>query len=106
MPAAVSLAEGVVVGVKAAVVTLAAGVATQIVAANSRRRYLMVMNIGAAPMTVVPDNQSVTAGQGMNFDPPSSTLNQGGGFTFEAVVSRQAFTAISTGGTTVCVWEG
>jgi hypothetical protein len=89
------------------VVTLTAATSRTLIAANASRKYLFWMNIGTAPMTVAPGAVTVTAGQGANFDPGSSSSNQGGTFSMEnSSVSQQAFSAISTAGTTVVVWEG
>ena len=95
-------------------VTLAAATTNTLIAANTARRYLCWMNAGTAPMTVVPvstgttpSTVTVVAGTGMNYDPGSSAINQGGGFCLEnSSITKQAFRAISTAGTTAIVWEG
>jgi len=88
-------------------VTLTAATDAQIIAANSSRKFLQWMVVGANPATVVPGAGPAVAGAGMNYDPGSSTINQGGGTTFEgSAIATNAFHAISTGGTTVVVWEG
>jgi hypothetical protein len=98
-PGAVTIAQ--------TIVTLTAGTSATLIAANTSRKYLCWMNVGAAPMTVAPGAVTVVAGQGMNYDPGSSPINQGGAFCQESIsVSRQAFSAVSTAGTTVAVWEG
>jgi hypothetical protein len=89
------------------VVTLSAATSTTLVAANVNRKYLCWMDVGTAPFTAAPGLVTVTAGNGMNYDPGSSASNQGGTFCQEGVtVSQQAFSAISTVGTKVTVWEG
>jgi len=90
------------------IVTLPAATSTQLVAANPLRRYLKYCNIGGAnPMTVIPGAGPAIAGQGPSYDPGSSANNQGGCETFEgSFIPGNAFQAISTGGTTVSVWEG
>jgi len=88
-------------------VTLAAATSATMIAANTARKYICWMNVGTAPMTVVPGVVTVTAGTGMNYDPGSSAINQGGSFCQDGVsVSKQAFSAISTAGTKVTIWEG
>jgi hypothetical protein len=89
------------------IVTLTAATSATLIAANANRRYLCWMNTGTAPMTVAPGAVTVVAGTGMNYDPGSSASNQGGSFCQDGVtVSQQAFSAISTAGTKVTVWEG
>lgn len=87
-------------------VVLSANTAAPLVAANGARRGLRWMNVGSNPMTVVPGTGTPTAGSGMNYSPPSQSGYQGGSDSFDDAVSGQAFTAISTSGTTVIVWEG
>lgn len=89
------------------VVTLGAATSATLTAANPSRKALRWMNVGANPMTVAPGAVSVTAGAGMNYNPAPDSASQGGSDTFGSnEVSLQAFSAISTGGTTVIVWEG
>ena len=89
------------------VVTLPAGTSTTLVAANANRRALRWMVTGTNPMTVAPGAVTVVAGTGMNYSPGSGTGFQGGSDSFVGnEVSQQAFSAISTGGTTVVVWDG
>lgn len=88
------------------IVTLTAATSAALVAANQYRKGLRWMVTGASPMTVAPGAVTVVAGQGMNYNPASATGYQGGSDTFEGALSTQAFSAISTVGTTVVVWEG
>ncbi len=88
-------------------VTLVAATSMPLIAANAARKALRWMNVGTNPMTVAPGAVTVVAGVGFNYDPGSSALNQGGADDFAAnEMSTQAFSAISTDGTTVIVWEG
>jgi hypothetical protein len=101
-----AVAPGAIV-ITQTVVTLTAATSATLIAANASRRYLCWMNTGTAPMTVAPGVVTVVAGTGMNYDPGSSASNQGGVFCQESItVSQQAFSAISTAGTKVTVWEG
>lgn len=105
-PLPVGLSAGSVV-ITQTIVTLTAATSRALIAANTSRKYLCWMNVGTAPFTVAPGAVTVTAGQGFNYDPGSSASNQGGAFCQEnSSVSQQAFSAISTAGTTVAVWEG
>ena len=88
------------------IVTLPAGVSTPLVAANPNRRALRWMVTGASPMTVAPGSGAVVAGQGMNYSGAAAPGQQGGADSFAGEISTQAFSAISTQGTTVAVWEG
>lgn len=88
------------------VVTLTAATSQTLIAANTARKALRWMVTGANPMTVAPGAVTVTAGAGMNYSPGSGTGFQGGSDSFPGEVSTQAFSAISTSGTTVVIWEG
>lgn len=87
-------------------VTLPAATSTQLIAANSTRKGLRWMNVGANPMTAVPGSSAAVAGSGMNYNGNAGVGTQGGGDTFEgSSIPTSAFQAISTIGTTVVVWE-
>jgi hypothetical protein len=88
------------------VVVLGAAASATLVAANPNRKGLRWMNVGANPMTVVPDAGPAVAGTGMSYNGAAGTGQQGGADTFPGDTSAQQFTAISTLGTTVVVWEG
>jgi hypothetical protein len=89
------------------IVTLAAATSAPLIAANPNRKYLSWMVVGANPATIVPGAGPAVAGTGMNYNPGSSAIHQGGSQSFEGpAVPTNAFAAISTGGTTVVVWEG
>lgn len=88
------------------IVTLTAANSATLIAANANRKALRWMITGTNPMTVVPGAGPAVAGAGMNYSPGSGTGYQGGSDSFAGEVSTQAFSAISTGGTTVVVWEG
>lgn len=86
-------------------ITLAPGVSQQIVASNANRKLLRWMNTGINPMTVSVAASAVV-GTGMNYGPASSTSDQGGSEDFDGTnVPSNQFAAISTGGTTLTVWE-
>lgn len=88
-------------------VTLTAATSGALIGANASRKSLRWMNTGANPMTCVPGSGPAVAGVGMNYDPGSSTSNQGGGSSFDGgPVPTNAFSCISTGGTSATVWEG
>jgi hypothetical protein len=88
-------------------VTLAAATSATLIAANSTRKSLRWQNTGTAPMTCGPGTGTIVAGVGMNYDPGSSSTNQGGGTNFQGEpVPTNAFACVSTLGTTVTVWEG
>lgn len=83
------------------VVTLAAGVSTEIAPAAIGRNYLGIMNIGTGDASLAFSATAV-AGQGW------LVASGGGGMTFtnaEGVPSNQV-TAISTAGTTIVILEG
>lgn len=89
------------------IVTLSAATSATLLAANASRKALRWMVTGTNPMTVAPGVVTVTAGQGLNYSAGSGTGQQGGADSFGPnEVSTQAFSAISTSGTTVAVWEG
>lgn len=88
-------------------VTLTAATSTTLIASNTARRALRWMNTGSNPVTVAPGAVTVTAGDGMNYNPGTGIGQQGGADSFGVnEVSMDAFSAISTLGTTVIVWEG
>jgi len=93
--------------ITATVVTLTAATSATLIASNSTRKGLRWQNIGANPATVVPGGSAAVVGNGPNYNgPPQGTGFQGGGESFEgAAVPTNAFQAISTGGTTIIVWE-
>jgi hypothetical protein len=89
------------------IVNLPAGVSTQLVTANPSRKYLAWMVVGTNPATIVPGSAEAVAGQGMSFNGASALGNQGGYYEFDTdVMPDVAFQAISTAGTSICVWEG
>lgn len=89
------------------VVTFTAATSRTLIAANASRKYLFYMNVGTNPVTLAPGVVTVTAGAGVNLDPGSTSANQGGWFAMESsAISQQAFSGISTAGTTVVIWEG
>jgi hypothetical protein len=89
-----------------AVVTLAAGVATQVVAANANRRALAIANIGAGLASMGFAN-TVTAGAGWPLASAGTPGDQGGGYEWPAAaVHTGAVWAISAAGTTLAVMEG
>lgn len=88
------------------VVTLVAGVSNNFLAANANRRALRWMNVGLNPCTVAPGAGAVTVGSGMQYNGAAGAGFQGGSETLNADSSTQAFSAISTTGTTLVVWEG
>ena len=88
-------------------VTLLANTSKVLVNENRRRKALRWMNVGVNPCTVVPSvGHTVIVGEGFNYSGASETGYQGGSDNFPAELSSQGFSAISTIGTTVIVWEG
>ena len=88
------------------VVTLTATVDATIVAANSNRKYLAIININTGLATLAFDTAAV-AGQGWPLSAAASAGDQGGAVVFEAsAITQQAVHAISTAGTTLVVLEG
>lgn len=88
------------------VVTLPAGTATQLVAANANRRYLALSNIGTGLGTVGFAN-TITAGNGWPLAAAASAGAAGGNFTFHPEsVHTGAVWGVSAAGTTVAVLEG
>lgn len=89
-----------------AIISLSPGVSTPIAAQHPLRQYLGWMNIGVNPMTVVVGSGPAVVGEGRNYGGASSTDDQGGADVFEGdFIPSDAFTAISTDGTTIVVWE-
>lgn len=88
------------------VVTLTAATSAQLIVGNTARRGLRWMNVGLNPCTIVPGTVTVIAGTGMNYNGATGTGFQGGSDSFFGEVSTQPFSAISTLGTTVVIWEG
>lgn len=88
-------------------VTLAAATSATLIASNVNRKALRWMVVGTNPMTVVPGAGPAVANAGINYSGNAGTGMQGGSEEFSgSAVSTQQFTAISTLGTTVIVWEG
>lgn len=88
-------------------VTLTAATSATLLPANAARRALRWMNTGANPVTIAPGAVTVTVGDGMNYNAGAGAGQQGGADSFGInEVSTDAFSAISTLGTTVIVWEG
>lgn len=88
------------------IVTLTAATSATLIAANVSRKSLRWMVTGTNPMTVIPGIATATAGTGMSYNGNASIGTQGGSDTMYGDAATQGFSAISTGGTTVCVWEG
>jgi hypothetical protein len=87
-------------------VTLAAATSASLIASNGSRKALRWMVSGINPMTVGLGSGAVTAGAGFSYNGASATGFQGGSDGFVGEISIQQFSAISTLGTTVIVWEG
>lgn len=86
--------------------TLVAATSAQLIAANANRKGLRWMVTGANPMTVVPGAGPAAVNTGLNYSGNSGAGTQGGSDTFEgSSCPTGAFQAISTGGTTVIIWE-
>lgn len=86
---------------------ITANVTSVILNINASRKGLRWMVTGANPITIAPGNVTVTPGVGMNYSPGSGTGQQGGADSFGPnEVSTQAFSANSTLGTTLVIWEG
>ena len=88
------------------IVSLTGATTVSLVAANTSRKALRWMNIGTNPMTVVPGAVTVTVNFGMNYDGSAGVGRQGGSDSFAGDLSRQAFSAFSTAGTSASIWEG
>lgn len=88
------------------IVSLTGATTVSLVAANTSRKALRLMNIGTNPMTVAPGAVTVTVNLGMNYNGNSGSGTQGGSDSFAGELSRQAFSAFSTTGTSVVLWEG
>jgi len=88
------------------IVTLSAATSATLIAANASRKKLRWMVTGTNPMTVAPGAVTVVVNVGMNYNGNSGVGTQGGSDTFDGDASQQAFSAISTLGTTLTVWEG
>jgi hypothetical protein len=87
------------VSITQTVVALTAGADATLIAANPKRRFLAVANIGTNPATLAFDVAAV-AGQGW-------PLAAGASFPWDgASVPTNALHAISTAGSTVVVLEG
>src|ERR1700723_3279951 len=87
------------------IVTLTAATSTTLIAANPARKGLIFMDAGNNPFTFAPGTGSVVAGSGLSLNGNSGAGTQGSAYDFSSEVSGQAFSGISTGGTTVAVWE-
>jgi hypothetical protein len=86
-------------------IVVVSGAADQLVAANPNRKYLAFFNIGASYATIAP-GPNVVQDQGYPLTPGSASA-PGGGFTFDgAAITTDAWTAISSGTTSILVWEG
>lgn len=89
------------------VANVTANVTSVILNTNANRKGLRWMVTGTNPVTIAPGNVTVTIGQGMNYSPGAGTGQQGGADSFGPnEVSTQAFSANSTLGTTLVIWEG
>ena len=87
------------------IVTLAAATSKLLIASNSARKGLAWMNVGSNPMTVATASPAVV-GSGFNYNPAAAAGQQGGADSWtSAVIPTSAFYAISSGGTTVVIWE-
>jgi hypothetical protein len=84
---------------KQTIVTLAAATSTLLVAANPNRTGLRWMNVGANPFTVAPGLAAAVANVGDNYAAGAKED------FLPREDSQDAFTAISTAGTSVAVWE-
>ena len=88
------------------VVSLAANTATQLVAANSNRKYLAIQVIGTSGVSL-NFNAAPTVGNGWAIAGAASNGGQGGAVTWDGgIVSQQQVQAISSAATTVVVLEG
>lgn len=88
-------------------VTIPANTTTLLVAANARRHALRWMNVGLNPVTVRVGDTLAAVGVGMNYNAAPGAGLQGGSDSFGPNEgSAQAFSAISTLGTTIIIWEG
>jgi hypothetical protein len=87
-------------------VTLAAATSASLIASNASRKALRWMVSGVNPMTAAPGAGAVTVGVGFSYNGASATGFQGGSDDFTGEISAQQFSAISTLGTTVILWEG
>ena len=89
------------------VANITANTTSVILNTNASRKGLRWMVTGANPVTIAPGNVTVTIGQGMNYSPGAGTGQQGGADSFGPnEISTQAFSANSTLGTTLVIWEG
>jgi hypothetical protein len=89
------------------IVSLTGATTVSLIAANPIRKAIRWMNIGLNPMTVVPGTVTVvTVNLGMNYNGSFGTGQQGGSDSFSGELSRQAFSAFSTVGTSAVIWEG
>lgn len=88
------------------VVVLGAGVATQIVASNLRRAYLLIEDIGANDINLDYDKAPV-AGLGTTLS-PGGLGKQGGFLEFKVPcpIPTNAVWAISAAGSTIALTEG
>ena len=81
---------------------------TLLIAANLNRKYLGFQVTGTNPCSVRPGATAATWGTDQVYSSGGTGPSQGGGNTFDAVVSTDAWQAICNTGltTTVVVWEG
>ena len=87
------------------VYTLAAATDT-VIASDTTRRYLCVMNIGSG-LATLGFAQAAVAGAGWALEPASVAGHQGGAMCWDsAIVTAAVVHAISASGTTLAVLEG
>lgn len=89
-------------------VTVPANTATTLIAGNSFRKYLAIMNIGTGRANLAfGADQTPVANQGWPLAASATLGDMGGGIFFEAnTVTHQRVSAISAAGTTIVVLEG
>ena len=87
------------------VVALAAGVSAPLIAANPKRLRLRWMVTSGGPVTIAPGSVTVTAGAGMIYNGPSAAGNEGSSEDFQWDVGQEAFSAFSTSGSSLTIWE-
>ena len=87
--------------------TIVTGTSGTLVSANTARKSLRWMNIGAVVITVAPGTSPPTAGTGMLYEPNSQGAgHQGGNETFnDSSVPTNAFAYSASATATIAVWE-
>jgi hypothetical protein len=81
------------------------GTVGMLIAANSARRALRWMNVGASDITVAPGTTPPAAGQGMVYQ-ASGLGKQGGSESFvEPTIASNAFAFSASSSATIIVWE-